>query len=141
MIEVRKAKEDDVRGMALVYQAAFNERVKPMTLASKIDNPEFIVGVALWRDIVLGFVLVAKSKDPAKFNVHYVCSHPIDAPKGAGRSLMFWAEAEAVVAGATHIRLAVRRNNSKARSFYAGLGYNVLEERDAGFTLIKKVSK
>jgi len=35
----------------------------------------------------------------------------------------------------------VRRNNSKARSFYAGLGYNVLEERDAGFTLIKRVSK
>jgi ribosomal protein S18 acetylase RimI-like enzyme len=140
-LDVRKAVLEDVRGAALVYQAAFNERVKPRTIASKIDDPDFILGVAEERGVVLGFVLVAKSRDPAKFNVHYVCAHPIDAPKGTGRALMFWAEAEAVVAGATHIRLAVRRDNSKARSFYAGLGYAVLEARDAGFTLIKKVSR
>ena len=140
-IDVRKAILDNVHGAALVYQAAFNERVKPETLASKVNNSAFIFGVADWRGVVLGMVLVAKSPEPNKFNVHYVCAHPIDAPKGTGRALMLWAEAESVIAGATHIRLAVRRKNTKARSFYAGLGYQTLDERDAGFTLIKRVSK
>ena len=90
---------------------------------------------------MLGLVLVAKSGDPAKFNVHYVCAHPIDAPPGTGRALMAWAEAEAVLAGATHIRLAVRRKNVGARRFYAHLGYQTLDERDVGFTLIKRVTK
>ena len=141
-IEVRKAvTAADARDAALVYQAAFSERVKLETLAGKMHHPDFIFGIALWRHIVLGLVLVAKSREPSKFNVHYVATHPIDAPKGTGRALMAWAEAESVIAGATHIRLAVRRKNAKARSFYAGLGYTTLQERDAGFTLIKKVSK
>ena len=140
-IAVRRCTMDDVAGADLVYQAAFSERVKPQTLATKVDDPAFIFGVADWRGVVLGMVLVAKSLEPNKFNVHYVCAHPIDAPKGTGRALMLWAEAESVVAGATHIRLAVRRKNTKARSFYAGLGYQTLDERDAGFTLIKRVSK
>ena len=141
-IEVRKAATAaDVRGAALVYQAAFSERVKLETLAGKLDNPDFLFGVALGGDVVLGLVLVAKSGDPAKFNVHYVCAHPIDAPPGTGRALMAWAEAEAVLAGATHIRLAVRRKNVGARRFYAHLGYQTLDERDVGFTLIKRVTK
>lgn len=134
---VREAFAKDLPGIALVYQAAFAERVKMETLASKLGNPEFIFGVARERPNVIGFILIAKGKDPAKFNVHYIASHPIDAPKGCGQLLMRWGEHRAVADGATHLRLAVRRKNVQARNFYAKQGFTVLEERDAGFTLIK----
>jgi len=134
---VREAFAKDLPGIALVYQAAFAEKVKLETFASKLNNPEFIFGVARERPNVIGFVLIAKSQDPAKFNVHYIATHPIDAPKGCAQLLMRWGERQAVAAGATHIRLAVRRKNARARKFYELQGFAVLEERDAGFTLIK----
>lgn len=131
---VRPAQLTDVHGIVLVWQAAFAEKVKVGTIVSKINVPAYGLLVAEEAGVIHGFLMLGVGK---KNHVHYIASHPIDAPKGTGQLLMREAEAEVRARGGTRLQLAVRRANAKAIRFYEKTGYRVLEERPAGFTMIK----
>jgi ribosomal protein S18 acetylase RimI-like enzyme len=136
---IRLAEIRDARAIILVWQAAFNEKVKPKTVMKLIEDPERITQVCEHNGLVVGFIAVHINLDPSRFNMHYVARHPFDAPAGTGTALIMAAEQASVGAGATHLCLAVRRHNDRAFRLYQHLGYRVTEERAAGYSMRKEL--
>ena len=139
-VSIRRAMKQDLPGLVLVWQAAFAELVKPQTLLKRIeDMRQSVLLVALYNGTPVGFLDLVQAAKPGQFRVDYVATHPIDAPKGAGQALMLAAEEDADAMGGTHITLAVRRANHRARTFYEKLGYVSIEDRPAGSTYRKDI--
>ena len=134
---IREATLDDAGGIILCWQAAFSEKVKPATVLSKLEADDHLV---LVEDCpffgIVGFCIAYKSK-PTKWRVDYVAAHPVDAQRGTGWALMIHTETRAIDAGVTQITLAVRRKNTRAIRLYERLGYQLTEERPAGFSYEK----
>lgn len=134
-MEVREARTADAPGIALVWQAAFAEKVKPMTILNRVGREGYIVLVSLVREQVTGFVIAYCVPEKGKASIEYVATHPIDAPRGTGTDLMERVHGMLSAQGITRVSLAVRRKNTRAKHVYEKLGYTVTAERPAGFTM------
>lgn len=136
---VRTATLDDAKGIILVWQAAFAEKVKPATVMSKIGVADHVTLVAEEDGVVHGFVIVYRNDAAGRWRLDYIAAHPLDAPKGTAYKLLVEAERIAEVFGMKSMFLAVRRKNVHAQRFYERAGWVVIEERPGGFSYEKKL--
>lgn len=134
---VREAALDDAKGIILVWQAAFAEKVKPNTVLTKIRVFDHLTLVAEQDGVIHGFVIVYANPKATRWRLDYIAAHPLDAPKGTGFRLLQEAEIVSRKMGAKALFLAVRRNNVHAQRFYERAGWSIIAERPGGFSYEK----
>lgn len=90
-------------------------------IAGHIRSPDSVVLVAQSRTRIVAFAIMRFGEEEAHLDLLAV--RPRYRRLGAGRRLVKWLEASALVAGISVIYLEVRENNKDAQAFYEAIGY------------------
>src|SRR5262249_44467601 len=86
--------------------------------------------LARWHDRPVGVLLLAKTEEPASWDVSYVGIVSSGRRQGLGRQLMHKAMSEAKRGGAHQLTLSVDCRNRAASALYKSLGFEQFEERE-----------
>ncbi|MFJ4714702.1 GNAT family N-acetyltransferase [Streptomyces sp. NPDC088785] len=109
------------RGATAQDARARSERDHAALLPDGTGTPDVLLGVLEHEGQPVGTLWVAQRADGAfVYDVEVAAEH---RGRGHGRSLMLWAEADAIAAGAARIGLNVFADNTAALRLYASLGY------------------
>ncbi|MFI6877853.1 GNAT family N-acetyltransferase [Streptomyces sp. NPDC050400] len=98
-----------------------SERDHAALLPDGVATPDVLLSVLEQRGVTVGTLWVAQRPDGAY--IYDVEVAPDHRGRGHGRSLMLYAEADAIAAGATRIGLNVFAGNMPALRLYESLGY------------------
>ena len=126
---IRLATREDARAIAELSRSEIERGLPwrwttPRVLRAIRDHGTN-VAVALERDVLLGFGIMAYADESAHLNLLAV--NPAAQRRGVGSALLLWLERVARVAGLARIELEARLDNDAALAFYARHGYRPIE--------------
>ena len=110
-----------------------------------IKDRETMVLVASIDGVLTGFAIM-KFRDEAS-HLFLLAVEPRFQRTGIGSALLAWLEKSCRTAGMRHIRVELRTNNSKARTFYERAGFRFVgqvagyyDNREAAFVMVKTLT-
>ena len=128
---IRPAEAADLDALLHIENAVFpSDRLDRRNFRHAIRSPTMICLVAGGTGEVLGYAIVERRRTSSAGRLTSIAVAPDAAGAGLGRRLLAAAEAAAMAAGLTRMRLEVRADNSSARKLYDKGGYRLVETID-----------
>jgi ribosomal protein S18 acetylase RimI-like enzyme len=132
-IAVRRASPGDLDDLVRLEQESFvSDRLSRRSLAALARSPSALMLVAEHAGKLAGYALVLFRRGSRIARLYSLAVARNVGRRGIGSTLVAAAEAAALEAGATALRLEVRADNGPAIRLYEGRGYR-LKERRGGY--------
>ena len=129
----------------LLVEYGLNWRWTAARVKRSIKDRETMVLVASVEGVLSGFAIM-KFRDEAS-HLFLLAVEPKLQQTGIGTALLAWLEKSCRTAGMRHIRVELRANNSKARTFYERAGFRFVgqvagyyDNREAAIVMVKSLT-